>query len=50
MTTTTTLTQRLSALAIAAVLTLGMLFGVDGLATGDVSPHLLARVAASAQS
>jgi hypothetical protein len=45
-----TLTQRLTSLAIAAVLTIGMLFGVNGLATSDVSPSLLARVTAAQQA
>jgi hypothetical protein len=48
--TNKTLTQRLASLAIAAVLTLAMLSGVDGLATSDVSPALLARVSAAAQA
>lgn len=48
MTNTTTL-QRLGSLAIAALLTVGMLIGVNGLATSDVSPTLLARVTPAAQ-
>jgi len=46
--TTTTLTQRLSACTIAALLTLAMLFGVDGLATRDGSAQLLARATPAA--
>jgi hypothetical protein len=45
--THTTLTQRLASIAAAAVLTLGMLFSVNGLATSEVSPQLLARVSLS---
>lgn len=40
-------TRRLASFAIAAVLTLGMLGAIDGLATGDASPALLARMAAT---
>lgn len=47
--TNTSRLHRLGSLAIAALLTVGMLFGVDGLATSDVSPTLLARVTASTQ-
>lgn len=39
----TSLGHRLASFAAAAVLTLGMLMAIDGLATGDVSPELLAR-------
>ncbi|MBL8328021.1 MAG: hypothetical protein JNJ71_04150 [Rubrivivax sp.] len=45
----TTLTQRLSSLTFAFVLTLGMLFGVNGLATSDVSEAQMARIAATHQ-
>lgn len=44
----TTLTHRFAAFALSAVLTLGMLVGVNGLATSDVSDALLARVTAPA--
>ncbi len=44
----TSLTQRFVALAVAAVMTLGMLAGVNGLATGDAPEALLARVMAPA--
>jgi hypothetical protein len=47
--TNTTTRQRLSSFAIAALLTVGMLLGVNGLATSDVSPTLLARVTAAVQ-
>ncbi len=46
----TTLTQRFTSLAIAAVLTLGMLFSVNGLATSDVNPAQMARVMAQQQA
>lgn len=42
--TKTALNRRLASFAVAAVLTLGMLLGINGLATSDVSPSLLARV------
>ena len=47
--TNTSRLHRLGSLAIAALLTLGMLLSVDGLATSEVSPTLLARVTASTQ-
>ena len=46
----TTLTQRLASFSLAAALTLGMLFGVNGLATSEVSEAQLARVAAHQQA
>lgn len=40
----TSATRRLVSFAAAAVLTLGMLLAIDGLATGDASAALLARI------
>jgi hypothetical protein len=42
----TTLTQRLASITFAAMLTLGMLLGVNGLAVSEVSEAQLARVTA----
>ena len=39
----TSATRRLVSFAAAAVLTLGMLLAIDGLATGDASAALMAR-------
>lgn len=47
---TTTLTTRFASFAIAAVMTLAMLAGVNGLAVSDAPDALLARVAASHQA
>jgi hypothetical protein len=50
-TSITTLTaQRLTAVAISFLLTAGMLFGVNGLATGEASVAQLARAAAASQA
>ncbi|MBL8329487.1 MAG: hypothetical protein JNJ71_11580 [Rubrivivax sp.] len=46
----TTHTQRFTSFALAAVITLGMLFSIDGLATSDVSDALLARIVGAQQA
>ena len=46
----TSITARFASLAIAAVMTLAMLAGVNGLAVSDAPDALLARVAASQQA
>jgi hypothetical protein len=47
---TTSLTTRFASFAIAAVMTLAMLAGVNGLAVSDAPDALLARIAASQQA
>lgn len=42
--------SRLSALALASVMTLAMLLGVNGLATSDVAPAQMAQKATSTQA
>ena len=44
---TTSLTTRFASFAIAAVMTIAMLAGVNGLAVSDAPDALLARVAAT---
>jgi hypothetical protein len=44
---TTSLTTRFASFAIAAVMTIAMLAGVNGLAVSDAPESLLARVAAA---
>lgn len=48
--TTTLIAQRFTAVAVAFLLTAGMLFSVNGLATSEPSAAQLARVAATQQA
>ena len=42
------ITARIAALAVAGLMTLVMLMGIDGLATSEAAPSLLARTQVSA--
>lgn len=47
---TTSITTRFASMTIAAVMTLAMLVGINGLAVSDAPDALLARVTASQQA